>query len=162
MSDKENGAQDGNARRIEAVRGKKPEKRAPKPRVRVCKTEWGPEIERRFLEALARRGIIQDALEASGVTRDAVKHRRAKEAKFAAACEQAIETSNDKIRAVNWKLGVEGISKPIYRRGIQVGEELAWDMSAMQYTMRDRGLGGFGRMELTGAGKEPITIKVVE
>ena len=132
-------------------------------RVKASKkgTDWTPEVEKTFLEALSRRGRLQDALDATGITRKAAEYRKGKDSKWAETCGYAIEEWKDRFIATLVDRATIGIKKT-YIRGGQAIIEYQPDTPAAQLVMRECGMGQFSRLELTGKDGREIKIKVVE
>lgn len=74
-----------------------------------------------FLEALAKRGNITESAAAAGVARRTVYQWRDADPEFASAWDDALEQAADAMEAELWRRAVEGVEKPIYQQGMQVG-----------------------------------------
>ncbi len=133
-------------------------------RVKASKkgTDWTPEVEKTFLEALSKRGNIQDGIDATGVSRRAVDYRREKDEEFSAKFTDAKAEAFDRAMAVLHDRGFDGVERTYIRGGKTIIEKQA-DTPAAQLWLRKEDPATFGgRLELTGKDGRDIRIKVVE
>jgi hypothetical protein len=74
-----------------------------------------------FLRALAQRGILTDAEEATGIFR--MQHHRwmQQDPEYAAAVEQAQQQAYDSLEREAWRRATEGTEEPVYQGGKLVG-----------------------------------------
>ena len=142
--------------------GREADKRSSKSRARKKDADWTADQDSRFLTELAKRGIIQNAINAAGVTRSAADYRRSQDANFAAACKEAIEASNDVLMNALWDRGIDGVEQTYPRPGGVTVKTRKFDTPAVQLLMRERYPHLFSRLELTGKDGRDIKIKVVE
>lgn len=90
----------------------------PGASARARAADWRPV----FLAAFAKSGIIRRAAEAAGVNRCTVAEHRQKDPDFAAAYQEALEDSNDRIREEIRRRAYGGTLRPVFYRGVQCGE----------------------------------------
>lgn len=74
-----------------------------------------------FLEALSELGNVSRACERSGVSRSAVYDRRRKSEDFANAWDRAEEEGTEVLEQEAFRRALEGVPKPVYYKGIEVG-----------------------------------------
>lgn len=70
-----------------------------------------------FLAALRLTGIVSRACASAGVTTATVYGLRRKDADFAAAWDDALETAVDKLEAEAWRRAHDGVEEPIVYQG---------------------------------------------
>ena len=74
-----------------------------------------------FLESYANLGIIRSACEEAGIVRSTVDNWRKVDPDFAARMLQARQEATDRLEREALRRGVEGVEKPVYQGGVEVG-----------------------------------------
>lgn len=74
-----------------------------------------------FLAALAQRGNVSAACRAAGVSRAVAYEYREQSTAFAASWKDAIEDAMDRLEEAAYTRAVEGVERPVYYNGKQVG-----------------------------------------
>lgn len=85
---------------------------------RKKRREWRP----KFLDALAHTGIVTDAARAAHIERKTAYDEYARNPKFAAAWEAALEQAIEGMEIEARRRAVEGFERPIYQGGELVGQ----------------------------------------
>jgi len=87
-----------------------------KPRV-----EFTPEVKALFLETLMESGNVSASAKVADVDRHACYYHRADDPLFAAAWDEAMDISVDSLESEARRRGVQGVEKPVYQGGKEVG-----------------------------------------
>lgn len=74
-----------------------------------------------FLESLADAGIVSVACKAACVDKSTARDHRNKDAAFATAWDEAIESATDEMVAEARRRAVKGVNEPVYYQGKRVG-----------------------------------------
>lgn len=90
-----------------------------------------------FTAYLSQYGVIAEAARAAGISYRTVKKRvvdyPAFKERLATAKELVKEEVKDRIRYENFRRAFEPQRKPIYQRGVYVGEEMVWDNKHLEW-----------------------------
>jgi hypothetical protein len=79
------------------------------------------EAREKFLEELRRRGNVTDAAGAAGFGRSVAYEHRKADSEFAPAWQGALDEAADALEREAWRRGAEGVSRPVYQQGGEVG-----------------------------------------
>jgi len=74
-----------------------------------------------FLAEFAGRGIVKHAAKAAGISRQTAYRWYDEDAEFAAAWDDAQEEATDEMEQEAWRRAVEGVDRPVFQGGSQVG-----------------------------------------
>ena len=97
--------------------------------IRARHDGWTPERQRQFLVELADCGIVKEAAARVGMSEKAagqLRHR-AEGTPFHDAWDRALEAGMGRIHSVAFERAIEGVPKPIFYGGKQVGEQRLYD-----------------------------------
>jgi hypothetical protein len=112
----------------------------------ILEAQWA-----RFLEVLAQCGIVAVATRAAGMDRTTPYHRRDTDPAFAAAWEEALQTSYDLLEAALRERAVDGVEEPVFWQGQIVGHVRKYSDSNGQFLARAYRPERFrDRLELSG------------
>jgi hypothetical protein len=75
-----------------------------------------------FLEVLAKTGIVGEAAKAAGFNRRTAYRYRLEDPEFASDWDDAVEQAVDMLEKEAWRRASQGVLKPIFQGGDQVGE----------------------------------------
>lgn len=98
------------------------------------RAEWEPI----FLDALAKCGVITYAAQIVGVDRSTVYRHRDANPEFAAAWDDAIETSTDLIEREVFRRAVEGVTEPVVSAGKHVVDVQRYSDRLAEFLLRAR------------------------
>lgn len=108
---------------------------------------WTPARQRAFIDALGKCGLVGAAAREVGMTpKSAYRLRaRADAESFAAAWDVAVDQGRTLATGTAIERAMEGVAEPVFRRGLQVGEQRRYDnrllIAALRHfrpDMRDR------------------------
>lgn len=104
---------------------------------------WTPNRQRDFIAALARIGLVSAAAQAIGLSAKSAYalRRRAGAESFAAAWNAALTMGRDNARGVAIDRALNGVEKPIYYRGRQVGTRRVFNDRLLIAALRGHGFG---------------------
>ena len=92
-----------------------------------------------FLESLARGQTIVASVQLAGIkSRQSVYDLRARDQRFAKQWDDAIEEGVEALEQEAWRRGVEGIVKPVFQRGVQVGDVREYSDTLLMALLRAR------------------------
>lgn len=77
--------------------------------------------QKHFLEALRKCGTVRHACQAAGVVRSTAYRAKEADATFAAQWDEALADGVDLLEAEARRRAVEGVEKPVFQGGVQVG-----------------------------------------
>ncbi|SFS01686.1 hypothetical protein [Sphingomonas jatrophae] len=99
---------------------------------------WTVERQRRFLFALADTGCVSDAAAEAGLSvRSAYRLRRRLGAEaFAAAWDEALVAASRRLAAVAYERAINGVARPVWHKGEQVGEERRYNDRLLMFLLR--------------------------
>src|SRR5262245_54629185 len=111
----------------------------------------------KFLEAMADGACAKHAAAAAGVTRQAAYLYRKQDDEFAKAWAEAEEEGCDELEREARRRAVEGVPRPIFLDGQQVGVEIQYSDRLLEFLLKGRRREVFGdKTEVTGANGGPI------
>ena len=79
-----------------------------------------------FLEALANSGNVRVACNAAGIERSTAYRARTKDEAFKKKWDVAIDDAADLLEAEAYRRAIQGVDRPVFYRGIQVGTVRAY------------------------------------
>lgn len=88
-----------------------------KGRVRARHDAFMPKKRRLFYKALRKTGCLADAARKAGISRETARRWRRKDARFAYACERALEIAAVDLEAIAYERGVYGAEQVTIRNG---------------------------------------------
>jgi hypothetical protein len=118
--------------------------------VRHRKDGWTVEKQYAFIEALAETGVVEEACRRVGMSRtsaDNLRHRRSG-AHFRRAWEAAIDYSLYRIEKDSHARSRQGVARPIFYKGEQVGEYRHFDERLTMFLLRSYRPERYGRASL--------------
>jgi hypothetical protein len=101
---------------------------------------------RRFLRTLAKTGCIADAARVAGISTTTADRWRAKEPRFARACENAIDMASSHIETLAWERAVTGIEEPVIHYGKLVGTRIRRSDAIFRMLLMASNRKKYGRM----------------
>lgn len=111
---------------------------------------WSPDVQRRFVEALADTGLVTDACRAVDMSvQSAYRLRRAPGAEsFARAWDAALDAASDHLAAVAFSRAIEGVDVPVFDRdGARIGARRQYNDRLLMFLLRAYRPERFGRVE---------------
>lgn len=112
---------------------------------------------RRFLNAYARLGGIRRAAEASDTSFQSHYHWLRDDAIYAAAFAQARIMAGDELESAAFHRAVDGVDKPVFQQGQQVGTIREYSDSLLQFLLRGQKRDIYGdKQEINLGGKVEI------
>jgi hypothetical protein len=87
----------------------------------MAKADRTLQLKRTYLEALSVTGIINYAAAAARVARSTVYYWLGDDPDFARRHEEAITESTERMEQEAWRRATQGVEKPVYYKGEQVG-----------------------------------------
>jgi hypothetical protein len=101
---------------------------------------WTVERQEAFLKALAGCGCVTDAARAVGMTRQSAHnlYNRPSAAAFRRAYDAALDCSLRLVEDGMWSRAVNGVARPIFYQGEQVGEYRHYDEKLTMFLLRTR------------------------
>ena len=111
---------------------------------------WSPDVQRRFVEALADTGLVTAACEAVDMSvQSAYRLRRAPGAEsFARAWDAAIDDATDHLAAVAFSRALEGVEVPVFDRdGCRIGARRQVNDRLLMFLLRAYRPERFGGVE---------------
>jgi hypothetical protein len=124
------------------------------PRRRRKPRSW----QEKFLEALAKLGVVSYAAKAAGVGRRTAYDLRESDPDFAARWDEAAEESIEVLEHEVFRRGVTGVLRPVFYRGKRVGSVRDFSDQLLMFTLRARRPEKYRdnhRVEMTGAANAP-------
>jgi hypothetical protein len=106
-----------------------------------------PDRQVAFLDALAESGCVEDACRSTGVSRSgAYAFRNRYEARrFRCAWDAALDVGIQRLRDCAVSRAINGVARPIFFQGKQVGERRYYDERLTQFLLRTRDPANFAR-----------------
>lgn len=119
---------------------------APVP-VRARSDGWTVEKQYAFVEALAETGVVEQACRRVGMSRTSADNLRRKPqgAQFRRAWETAIDYAMHRIEEEAHRRARDGVARPIFRNGEQVGEWRHYDERLTMFLLRTYRPDRYGR-----------------
>ncbi|MFZ3485670.1 hypothetical protein [Sphingomonas sp. 3-13AW] len=111
---------------------------------------WSPDVQRRFVEALADTGLVSAACEAVDMSvASAYRLRRAPGAEsFARAWDAALDAAADHLAAVAFSRALEGVDVPVFdRNGCRIGARRQYNDRLLMFLLRAYRPERFGGVE---------------
>jgi hypothetical protein len=111
---------------------------------------WSPDVQRRFVEALADTGLVSAACQAVDMSvASAYRLRRAPGAEsFARAWDAALDAAADHLAAVAFSRALEGVEVPVFDRdGCRIGARRQYNDRLLMFLLRAYRPERFGRVE---------------
>ena len=111
---------------------------APVPRRFNRGDVWTEEVQRAFIEALAETGIVEEACRRVGMSRTAADNlrRRPCGAPFRRAWQAAVDYALHRVEESAHRRGRDGVARPIFHKGEQVGEDRHYDERLTMFLLR--------------------------
>jgi hypothetical protein len=101
------------------------------------KTEFPPAVaKQKFLDALAKRGIVAVAAKAAHINRETAYRWRAEDTDFKAAWQLALDTASELLENEAWRRAAAGTLKPVYQGGQQVGTIREYSDTLMTFLLK--------------------------
>lgn len=118
----------------------------------------GPSTYAKVLESLRRGHTPKEAAENAGVARKTIFNWRNEDPEFAAAWLEAVEEGTDRIEAEAYRRAVEGVSRPVYQGGEEVGRVQEYSDTLLTLLIKGRRPGQFNteRHQHVGGDNGPI------
>ena len=106
--------------------------------VRARYDGWTVEKQCAFVEALAETGIVEDACRRVGMSRTSADHLRRRECgvHFRRAWQAAVDYALHRVEEGAHRRAREGVARPIFRNGEQVGEYRHYDERLTMFLLR--------------------------
>lgn len=115
-----------------------------------------------FIDAIRETGVVRHALRIAGVARSTAYDLRAADPGFAAEWADAVEDFKDVVESELLRRAVQGVTKPVFQGGAQVGEVREYSdtliLAYLNAHAMDRGYVRQSRMELTGRDGGPVAV----
>lgn len=115
------------------------------PRKKALKTRQSPRTSRtereareKFLAALAQGASISGAANSSGFPRSTAYDLRNEDEDFAKAWDEAVEAGTDALEDEAVRRAKDGVSKPVFYKGMACGEIQEYSDSLLMFTLRAR------------------------
>jgi len=117
-----------------------------------------------FLGTLSKRANVTEACRAAGIQRATAYKRRAENESFAARWDQAISEASDALMEEAWRRAVDGVDRPVYQGGTQVGSVREYSDRLMEKLLEAHhpAFRRLQRVELTGANGGPVQHQTVQ
>lgn len=118
-------------------------------------TNWKP----RFLAALLQKGVLVQAAEAAGVSRNTVLKHRKQDPEFDAGVQDAIDGFVDSLEAEAIRRGRDGVDEPVYYEGKQIATIKKYSDGLLILLLRAHLPAKYGqatKLQHTGPGGGPI------
>ncbi len=109
-------------------------------------------VKAKFLDNLAKTGVVSVAAAAAGISRDLLYTWRAREPKFAAAWEDAWEQGIDRLEAEAMRRAVEGVQEDVYHAGVKVGTRVLYSDGLLKFMIQTR-RPQYRQIDVTSGGK---------
>jgi len=115
--------------------------------VRARNDGWTIEKQYAFIEALAETGIVEEACRRVGMSRTSADNlrRRPCGAPFRRAWDIALECQLDRVEQGAVERSINGVPRPIFHKGEQVGEYRHYDERLTMFLLRTRRPARFGK-----------------
>ena len=100
-----------------------------------------------FLDALAESGCVDEACRSVGVSRSAAYalHNRIHAARFRLAWDAALDMGIQRLYGAALSRAINGVARPVFYQGKQVGEKRYYDERLTQFLLRARDPANFAR-----------------
>jgi len=110
------------------------------PARRPRRDGWTVERQEAFLKALATCGCVSQAARSVGLSRESAYHlyNRPSAADFRRGWEAALDCALRVIEDEAWSRAVNGVARPVFFRGEQVGEYRHYDEKLTMFLLRFR------------------------
>jgi hypothetical protein len=108
---------------------------------------WTPQRQTGFIEALAQSGCVDEACKRVGMSRSsayALRSRKSAES-FRAAWDAALDHAIQRLSDAAFSRAINGVSRPVYFQGEQVGEKVYFDERLTMFLLRYRDPMRYGR-----------------
>lgn len=132
-------------------------RRTPKKRARDWKPEW--------LEAFAKAGMVSAACKATSVGRRTVYDARETDDAFAAAWDELVDETTDRMEREAQRRAVDGIDHGVWYKGDLVGHERLYSDTLLIFLMKARRPETYRenvRHEHTGPAGGPVQVEGVD
>lgn len=108
---------------------------------------WTAERQVRFIEVLAQTSSVSDACRAVGMSDSSAYQlrRRTGGVYFRKAWDAAIDLAADRLEQAAWDRTINGVPRPVFYKGEQVGEWRYFDERLTQFMLRHRRRSRFGK-----------------
>lgn len=100
------------------------------------RTKWTAKKEEQFLTVLTETASVTEACAAIGVGRTSAYSRKADNAAFAAAWDNAIDEYSETLEREADRRAVQGTTKPVFYQGIQCGEVQEYSDTLLMFRLK--------------------------
>jgi hypothetical protein len=101
-------------------------------------TKFTQERQKEFLDRIAAGWSITDGAEHAGVTPRTIYVHKTKDAAFAEAMGDALESGSDVLEDEARRRAVDGVTKPVYYQGVECGAVQEYSDSLLQFLLKAR------------------------
>lgn len=124
-------------------------------------TKKGPKLIEKVLESLRQGYTPKEAAANAGVDRKTIFNWRNEDPEFAAAWLEAVEEGTDRIEAEAFRRAVDGVSRPVFQQGCEVGRVQEYSDTLLMLLIKGRRPGQFNteRHQHVGGDNGPIETK---
>jgi hypothetical protein len=130
----------------------------PKQR-RTRRTDRAREI---FIATLSEFCNVSEAARAAGIARSTAYEWREDDAEFAALWDEAEQHAADKLEREAWRRAVEGVEKPVYYRGDEVGHVKEYSDRMLEILLKGHRPEKFvDRIKAEHSGSVPVTFNFI-
>lgn len=108
---------------------------------------WTPERQSAFIEALAESGCVDEACKRVGMARSSAYELRTRmdSESFRAAWDAALDHAIQRLSDAAFSRAINGVARPVYFQGEQVGERVYFDERLTMFLLRYRDPMRYGR-----------------
>ena len=122
------------------------------------------EDRRRFIKELSKSGSVTQAAKVVGFSPSTLAQHRVDDRAFDAAWHEAIEAAADTLELEARRRAVDGVEKPIFWQGEEVGSVREYSDSLLQFLLKGNKPDKFrdrASLDVAGSPGRPLEIKVV-
>ena len=127
------------------------------PKTRHARHAWKP----RFLAAFEEDLTVTAACQRAGVSRSAVYEARQRDEGFALAWHHVESRIVDTLEREAYRRAVEGVERPVYQRGVQVGSVREYSDRLLEMLLKARAPERYrenSKVEVSGHDGGPVTL----
>lgn len=126
---------------------------------RTPKKDWAQD----FLDALKATGMVTAACDEVGIGRSTVYDRRESDEEFAAAWDDIVERTTERMESEAFRRAVEGVDEPVYHQGVAVDTVKKYSDTLLIFMLKSRRPEKYRerhQVEHTGPAGGPVDVNV--